>query len=331
MMEHATTTHQDPAQRHDFVLLFDVADGNPNGDPDFDNQPRTDLSTQQGLVTDVCLKRKIRNYIDLVRGTEERFKIYIQSGTALNDLHARAYTDLHIKSKGAKQDREDVEKTRQWMCRNFWDIRMFGAMMATEVACGQVRGPLQLTFARSIDPIQTMDIAITRIAITKPQDMKVVVAEDGKGAGGKVTEMGRKAIVPYGLYRAHGFFNPMLARQTGVDKEDLDLFWTAVQQMFEFDRSAARGLMAVRGLYAFSHEKELGNAHAHQLFERVRVERRAGVEAPRSFSDYMVTVETDDLPQGVQLTGLVDFANETASAANVAVAKTDGVPSRLNA
>jgi len=331
MMEDATSTHQDPARRHDFVVLFDVADGNPNGDPDFDNQPRTDLSTQQGLVTDVCLKRKIRNYIDLVRGTEERFKIYIQSGTALNDLHARAYTDLYIKSKGAKQDREDVEKTRQWMCRNFWDIRMFGAMMATEVTCGQVRGPLQLTFARSIYPIQTMDIAITRIAITKPQDMKVVVAEDGKGAGGKVTEMGRKATVPYGLYRAHGFFNPMLARQTGVDKEDLELFWTALLNMFEFDRSAARGLMAVRGLYIFTHNSELGNAHAHQLFQRVKVAKREAVEAPRSCDDYNVTVAADSLPEGVQLTRLVDFANEAGSAANLAVAKHDGAARDVSA
>ncbi len=203
--------HLNPERRHDFVLLFDVMDGNPNGDPDAGNLPRVDPETMHGLVTDVAIKRKIRDYVDLARGQEERYKIYVQNrGDALNDLNQRAYTALGLKSTGSKQRREDVSQTRQWMCDNFFDIRTFGAVMTTQVNCGQVRGPVQITFARSEDPIVPLDLSITRVAITKPEDARVVGGDGEEGEGGKTTEMGRKAIVPYGLYRAHGFVMPAL-------------------------------------------------------------------------------------------------------------------------
>ena len=303
----STQMHSDVNRRHDFILLFDVADGNPNGDPDAGNLPRVDPETMQGLVTDVAIKRKVRDYVDLAQGDQGRFKIYVQSGgEALNALHQRAYTALGLTSTGSKQAREDVLKVRQWMCDNFFDIRVFGAVMTTGVNCGQVRGPLQLTFARSIDPIVPLDLSITRVAVTRVEDAQVVLGEEGADAtGGKVTEMGRKAIVPYGLYRAHGFFNPHFARQTGATTEDLALVWQALQGMWDLDRSAARGLMACRGLHIFSHESPLGNAPAHTLFERVTVQRRPGVEAPRRFGDYQVQVQGEKLPAGVTLTRLV--------------------------
>jgi CRISPR-associated protein Csd2 len=296
----------DPARRHDFVFLFDVADGNPNGDPDAGNLPRVDPETMQGLVTDVALKRKVRDYVDTLRGGEERFKIYIQSGTALNTQHQRAYAASGLKSTGAKQKASDVEKAREWMCRNFYDIRIFGAVMTTGVNCGQVRGPIQLTFARSIDPIVPLDLSITRVAVTRAEDAEVAVPEEGgEGEGGKRTEMGRKAMVPYGLYRAHGFFNPHFAARSHADREDIELFWNALQNMFDLDRSSARGMMAVQGLYVFCHESPLGNAPAQRLFERISVGRRPEVKAPRSFRDYAVSVAADGLPAGVQLTRLV--------------------------
>jgi CRISPR-associated protein Csd2 len=302
----AEKIHLDPARRHDFVLLFDVADGNPNGDPDAGNLPRVDPETMQGLVTDVALKRKVRDYVDTLRGGEERFKIYVQSGTALNAQHERAYAACGLKSTGSKQKASDVEKAREWMCHNFYDIRMFGAVMTTGINCGQVRGPLQLTFARSIDPIVPLDLSITRVAVTRVEDTEVAVSEEsGEGEGGKRTEMGRKAMVPYGLYRAHGFFNPHFAKQSGADREDLELFWKALENMFDLDRSSARGMMAVQGLYVFSHESPLGNTPAQRLFERISVTRKPEVKAPRSFSDYAVGVEADGLAAGVQLTRLV--------------------------
>jgi CRISPR-associated protein Csd2 len=302
----ADAIHLDPARRHDLVFLFDVADGNPNGDPDAGNLPRVDPETMQGLVTDVALKRKVRDYVDTLRGTQERFKIYVQSGTALNTQHQRAYDASGLKSKGAKQKASDVETARQWMCRNFYDIRMFGAVMTTGVNCGQVRGPIQLTFARSIDPIVPLDLSITRVTVTRAEDMAVAVSEEsGEGEGGKRTEMGRKAMVPYGLYRAHGFFNPHFAKQSGADREDLELFWNALQNMFDLDRSSARGMMAVQGLYVFSHESALGNAPAQRLFERISVSRKPEVKAPRAFGDYGVRVAAEGLPAGVQLTRLV--------------------------
>lgn len=298
------TAYTDTTRRHDFVLFFDVADGNPNGDPDAGNLPRVDPETMQGLVTDVAIKRKVRDWVDLARGDDGRFKIYVQSGSeALNALHKRAYTALNLKSTGAKQAKDDVDKARGWMCDNFYDIRVFGAVMTTGVNCGQVRGPAQITFARSIDPIIPLDLSITRVAITKEEDAKVVVSEDGSGSNsGKNTEMGRKALVPYGLYRAHGFFNPHFAKQTGASSEDLDLFWQALQQMWDLDRSSSRGLMACRGLYVFTHDSSLGNAPAHRLFERITVSRREGVEAPRSFRDYDVVVDKANLPAGITLT-----------------------------
>jgi CRISPR-associated protein Csd2 len=295
----------DVTRRHDFVLLFEVTDGNPNGDPDAGNLPRVDPETMQGLVTDVAIKRKVRDYVDMAHGTEERYKIYVQSGEALNATHRRAYDKLGIKSTGAKQPKNDVTKARAWMCTNFYDIRMFGAVMTTGVNCGQVRGPIQLTFARSIDQVIPLDLAITRVAVTREEDAEVVVAEDSGEAKGKQTEMGRKALVPYGLYRAHGFFNPHFAEKTGATKEDLELFWQALLQMWDLDRSAARGMLACRGLYVFSHASRLGDAPAHTLFDRVQIERHGDVVAPRSFRDYTVTVAKDDLPEKITLTTLV--------------------------
>jgi CRISPR-associated protein Csd2 len=307
MVMTAVTPYLDPTRRHDFVLLFDVADGNPNGDPDAGNLPRVDPETMQGLVTDVAIKRKVRDWVDLARGDEGRFKIYVQSGgPALNSLHERAYVSLGLKSTGAKQARGDVDRARAWMCENFYDIRVFGAVMTTGVNCGQVRGPLQLTFARSIQPIVPLDLSITRVAVTKAEDATVVVADGGDQAtGGKQTEMGRKALVPYGLYRAHGFFNPHFAEQTGVDEVDLTLFWQALEMMWDTDRSASRGMMACRGLYIFTHESKLGNAAAHRLFERIQVMARNPATPARSFGDYEVVVNELDLPAGVTHTRLV--------------------------
>ncbi len=297
--------HLDPSRRHDFVLLFDVVDGNPNGDPDAGNLPRVDPETMHGLVTDVAIKRKVRDYVDLARGDEGRFKIYVQSGgPALNALHRRAYDSLGLKSTGAKQKREDVDQAREWMCGNFYDIRVFGAVMTTGVNCGQVRGPLQITFARSLDPIVPLDVSITRVAVTKEEDAEVVVSEQGETTG-KQTEMGRKALVPYGLYRAHGFFGPHFAVRTGADGEDLSLFWQALANMWDFDRSSSRGMMACRGLHVFTHDDKMGNAPAHELFERVRVARREGVVAPRAFADYAVDVATGALPGGITMTSVV--------------------------
>jgi CRISPR-associated protein Csd2 len=302
----AGAAHLDATRRHDFVLLFDVQDGNPNGDPDAGNQPRVDPETMQGLVTDVAIKRKVPDWVDQARGDQGRFKIYVQSGSeALNTIHQRAYTALDLKSTGARQDRGDVDRARAWMCQNFYDIRLFGAVMTTGVNCGQVRGPVQLTFARSIDKIVPVDVSITRVAVTRAEDARVAVAdEDGQGRGGKQTEMGRKAIVPYGLYRAYGFFNPRFAESTGADDEDLGLLWDALQQMWDVDRSSSRGLMACQGLYVFTHENPLGNAPAQRLFERIDVPP-AAAEAPRAFRDYTVTVADAGLPEGVTLTRLV--------------------------
>lgn len=305
----ATAAHLDVNRRHDFELLFDVADGNPNGDPDAGNLPRVDPETMQGLVTDVAIKRKVRNFVAAVQGdggaTESsRFKIYVESdGRALNAQHRRAYEALDMKSTGTKQRREDIDRARDWMCANFFDVRVFGAVMTTGVNCGQVRGPIQLTFARSIDPIVPLDLSITRVAVTREEEADVSVGEEGETSG-KRTEMGRKPIVPYGLYRAHGFYNPHFAAQTGLTTEDLALFWRALAQMWDLDRSSARGMMACRGLIVFSHDSSLGNAPAHQLLERVAIERRAGVIAPRSFRNYEVTVDEANLPDGVTVARL---------------------------
>ena len=262
--------------RYDFVILFDVENGNPNGDPDAGNMPRVDPETGCGLVTDVCLKRKIRNYVETVKEDDPRFGIYIKDLKALK-----------------KSDPDIDKKLMQYMCGHYFDIRTFGAVMTTFVKaslnCGQVRGPVQLGFARSVDPIMPQEVTITRVAITTEED-----------AAKKGTEMGRKFIVPYGLYRAEGFVSANLARKTtGFDEDDLALLWKAILNMFENDRSAARGMMAVRKLVIFKHDSELGNAPAWKLFKLVDVQRKPEIAAPRSFEDYQFSVDTDHLPQGV--------------------------------
>lgn len=307
--------HLDPTKRHDFTFLFDVTNGNPNGDPDAGNLPRVDPETMHGLVTDVAIKRRIRDYVDVARGTQPGYEIYVRnSGVALNVKHERAYAAKGIQSTGSKQKREDVDQARAWMCETFYDIRTFGAVMTTGINCGQVRGPVQLTFARSVDPIVPLDVTITRVAITDAKDAEVV--ETGKGeTTGKTTEMGRKAIVPYALYVGHGFFTPHFARQAGFAADDLALFWEALQSAWELDRTASRGMVALRGLYIFSHANPLGNAPAHQLLDRVAAQLVPGVRTPRRFSDYRVTVSEDALPAGVTLTSL--GVDEPLTAASV--------------
>lgn len=285
--------------RYDFVLLFDVKDGNPNGDPDAGNLPRLDAETGHGLVTDVSLKRKVRNFVALVKGDSSPYEIYIKEKAILNQTHARAYeaigkADLLKGDSKKRKGGDAVNEARDWMCQNFFDVRTFGAVMSTGVNCGQVRGPVQLTFARSVDPIIAQEHSITRMAVATE-------AEAEKQDGDNRT-MGRKHTVPYGLYVVHGFVSSFLAKQTGFSEDDLALLWQALGQMFEHDRSAARGQMATRGLYVFKHDSELGNAPAHALFERLEVQRSA--EVPRSFSDYSVRMDGADMPVGVTLTQL---------------------------
>lgn len=304
--------------RYDFVLLFDVKDGNPNGDPDAGNLPRLDAETGHGLMTDVSLKRKVRNFVALTRDQSEsapepgakRSEIYVREKAILNLQHQRAYSALKLdapaeeavegddagaKKKPGKEKRkgsgEEVDKARAWMCQNFFDVRTFGAVMSTGINCGQVRGPVQLTFARSIDPIVTHEHSITRMAVATE-------AEAEKQQGDNRT-MGRKHTVPYGLYAAHGFVSAFLGKQTGFGEDDLDLLWQALENMFEHDRSAARGEMSTRGLYVFKHDSELGNAHAHDLFKRIAAKKR--VDVPRNFDDYDITVNEEALPTGVKL------------------------------
>lgn len=274
--------------RYDFVLLFDVKDGNPNGDPDAGNMPRMDDDTGRGLVTDVSIKRKVRNFVGLVKGENPPYEIYVKEKAVLNRTHERAYQAYELKSEPKKLPKniEDAKKVIGFMCKNFFDIRAFGAVMTTEVNCGQVRGPVQLTFARSVDPITTSEHSITRMAVTNEKDLE------------KERTMGRKFTVPYGLYVAHGFVSSFLAKQTGFDENDLELLWQSLEQMFEHDRSAARGEMATRGLYVFKHDSELGNAHAHSLFSRIQPRLKDGVAVPRDFSDYDVHVEGGPLNPG---------------------------------
>lgn len=378
--------HLNPNVRHDFVLLFDVVDGNPNGDPDGGNMPRTDVETSQGLVTDVALKRKVRNYISTyaeyeTEGDKEsaRLKIFVEHRGVLNDQIRRAYIEEGIPvGKSAKElvvngsilnglrdlgsnlpraftfidndedsgevdatleysgelsddelkefyshdevdelfkqnkplskfikdlvkkagkpakNRDNAEKAQKWMCQNFYDVRMFGAVMSTGLNAGQVRGPMQLTFARSIDPVQPLDLAITRVAVTDAKDRE------------KLQTIGRKTMIPYGLYRGYGFYSPHLASQTGVDSKDLELFWDALVKMWDFDRSASRGMMAPRGLYVFSHDNKLGRAPAHQLFEQIQIKLNDDVSTPRHFADYTVTLNEADLPSGITLTHLCE-------------------------
>lgn len=282
--------------RYDFVVLFDVENGNPNGDPDAGNMPRVDPESGYGLVTDVCLKRKIRNYVETLKEDEQGYQIYIKDNVPLNRSDAKAYeylnTDADKVKALKKEDAELDRKIRDFMCQNFYDIRTFGAVMTTFVKanlnCGQVRGPVQLGFAKSVDPILPQEVTITRVAITTEND-----------AENKGTEIGRKYIVPYALYRVEGYVSANLARKvTGFSEEDLELLWQAILNMFENDHAAARGKMAVRKLIVFRHDSELGCAPAHKLFEAVKVERKTGVDVPRAFSDYEVTIPTE-LPQGV--------------------------------
>ncbi len=282
------------ANRYDFVFLFDVRNGNPNGDPDAGNMPRMDPETGRGLVTDVAIKRKIRNYVAMARGDAPGYDIYMQERAVLNRAHARAYKALDLKSEPKKLPKEE-DKARgltAWMCANFFDIRAFGAVMSTEVNAGQVRGPVQITFSESIDPIVPMEISITRSSVTNEKD---ALQND--------RTMGRKYIVPYGLYQAHGFISGRLANDpkkgTGFSEADLALVWEALANMFDHDRAAARGEMTARGLIVFKHDSDLGNAPAHKLLERVTVTRAAGDGPPRGFDDYVVTVNEADLPSGI--------------------------------
>lgn len=283
--------------RYEFVILFDVENGNPNGDPDAGNMPRVDPETGYGLVTDVCLKRKIRNYVETVKEGEEGYRIYIKDNVPLNRSDHEAYEKFNVDEKNvkvAKKINKNLDTDiRNFMCDEFYDIRTFGAVMTTFVKsalnCGQVRGPVQLGFARSIDPIMSQEVTITRVAITTEED-----------AEKKGTEMGRKYIVPYGLYRAEGYVSANLARKTtGFSEEDLELLWQAILNMFELDHSAARGKMAVRELIIFKHDSELGNAPAYKLFDLVKVSHRESVAVLRAYSDYIVDVDEAHLPSGV--------------------------------
>ncbi len=281
--------------RYEFVILFDVENGNPNGDPDAGNMPRTDPEKGLGIVTDVCLKRKIRNFVEIVKEGEAGYNILIKTDKSLNDKFAEAHEALGTKDK--KHSADDIAAAREYICKNYYDVRAFGAVMSTgDNPCGIVRGPVQMNFARSIDPILPSELTITRQAIT---DAKTFQERSEKN--GVMTEMGKKYVVPYALYRAEGYVSAMLAqKQTGFSEEDLELLWTAIINMFEHDHSAARGKACVRKLYIFKHESILGNAPSVLLFDKINVEKKEGVEYPRSISDYKITVNRE-MPAGVQL------------------------------
>ena len=285
--------------RYEFVILFDVENGNPNGDPDAGNMPRIDPETGYGIVTDVCLKRKIRNYVEIVKENDPDYQIYIKEGTPLNRSDRMAFENLGITEDGLKEakknDKDLDRKIRDFMCQHFFDIRAFGAVMTTftknALNCGQVRGPVQLSFARSIDPIVPQELTITRTAITTEAD-----------AENKKTEMGRKYIVPYGLYRAEGYVSANLARKvTKFNEEDLNLLWKAILNMFDMDHSAARGKMAVRELIVFKHDSELGNTPAYKLFDAVQVKHINNAMPARSYSDYEVTIDQQAIPETVTI------------------------------
>jgi CRISPR-associated protein Csd2 len=280
--------------RYDFVYLFDVVNGNPNGDPDAGNAPRIDPETGHGLVTDVCLKRKIRNFICAARPNTPGYDIYVKEKAVLNRQHQLAHDAVGLKpdAKG-KEKSGKIDEARAWMCQTFFDIRMFGAVMSMEINCGQVRGPVQFAFGKSIDPILALDLAVTRVAVTNERDLE------------KERTIGRKSIVPYGLYRTHGFISPQLAGDTGFSQDDLTLLWDALKSMFELDRSAARGEMSARRLIVFEHESALGSAPAHRLFERVTVQRKDLAAPPRAYADYAVNVNRDDLPAGITLHDMI--------------------------
>ncbi|MCD6305031.1 MAG: type I-C CRISPR-associated protein Cas7/Csd2 [Deltaproteobacteria bacterium] len=284
--------------RYDFTLIFDVRDGNPNGDPDAGNLPRIDPETGHGLVTDVCLKRKVRNYVQLTKKEQQDFDIYIKEKAVLIRAHEEAYNAIGAGNllKGNDKKRKGGDKVgeaRQWMCKKFYDVRTFGAVMSLGINCGQVRGPVQMTFGRSVDPVVTLEHSITRMAVATE-------AEAEKQQGDNRT-MGRKNTIPYGVYVAHGFVSAYLANQTGFNEDDLNLFWDSLCNMFEHDRSAARGLMSTQKLVIFRHDSELGNAPAHELFKRVKVTRKDTNKSPRSFDDYSFAVDREGLPSGVSI------------------------------
>lgn len=277
--------------RIDFVYVFDVQDGNPNGDPDAGNLPRVDAETGMGLVTDVCLKRKVRNYVQVAKNLEDGYDIFIKEKAVLNNEIDKAHDNTTV-----KKAKDKTAAARQFMCENYYDIRTFGAVMSTGQNAGQVRGPIQLTFARSVAPVATAEHSITRVAVATPKE-----AENQKGEN---HTMGRKATIPYGLYVCHGFISANLAKQTGFSEEDLNLFFEALQNMFDLDRSAARGLMSAQKLIVFRHASELGNAPANKLFDLVKIEKKTA-DVPRSFSDYTVSVDMDAVPAGVTVEQLI--------------------------
>lgn len=308
------------SNRYDFVLFFDVSNGNPNGDPDAGNLPRMDPETSQGLVSDVSIKRKIRNYVGEARADHKGHAIYVTENAILNEQHRKAYVEVRKDEKVAKATKlspnsdEESRALTKWMCANFFDVRTFGAVMSTGINCGQVRGPLQFTFGRSVEPIMPLEISITRMAATNEAEKK----KRGEGADddkrGDNRTMGRKHIVPYGLYRVHGYINAKLAQKTGFSTEDLDLLKEALNGMYDLDRSAARGEMAARRCIAFKHDSDLGNAPAHKLFERISVHRvHDGSSAPigdqrtgnwppaRSFSNYEIRLDAADMPSNVKI------------------------------
>lgn len=271
--------------RYDFTIIFDVENGNPNGDPDAGNMPRTDAETGHGIVTDVCIKRKIRNYVELIKADELGNKIFIKE--VLNDKLDAAYKEFNFEKKTKKS--EEIEQAQKWMCEQYFDVRTFGAVMSTgDSPCGVVRGPVQINFAKSIDPVTPQEITITRQAVTKAGE-------------NKETEMGKKNYIPYGLYKTEGFISAMLADKTGFSESDLELFWEAVINMFEHDRSAARGKMIVRKLIVFKHDSPLGNARSHQLLDRVKITKKDGDAPARAYIDYDVIIDKNNMPEGVSI------------------------------
>lgn len=282
--------------RYEFVLVFDVENGNPNGDPDMGNLPRTDPETGVGIVTDVCIKRKVRNYIEIVKGDTEGevnpYSIYVKEGVSLEGQQTKAYNHHKIKVDGTKKTGKPEQDKRltTFMCDNFYDVRAFGAVMTTTANCGQVRGPIQINFAKSMDPVFPQELTITRVTVTSEKDFKT-----------KEHEMGRKQLIPYGLYKIEGYISANIAQKTGFSEEDLELFWQALINMFDFDHAAARGKMCSRDLFVFKHDSEFGNAPSHKLFDRIHITKNEEDTVPRTYGDYTVTVEEDKMPEGVTL------------------------------
>ena len=278
--------------RYEFIMYFEAENSNPNGDPDAGNMPRIDPETSHGIVTDVCLKRKVRNYVELLKGNEPPYSIYVRDGGILNNENKKAYIELGLDPK-VKQPKEQHENLKSFMCKNFYDIRTFGAVMTTEVNCGQVRGPIQFSFSRSLDPIVQQDVTITRMAVTNEKDAD------------KERTMGRKHIVPYAVYRVDGYVSAPLAQQTFFTEDDLEIFWEALVNLFEHDRSAARGKMATRKLFIFKHDSMFGNTQAHKLFDLVTAKRINEDSPARSFSDYDIQVDRDKIPEGIKFIELL--------------------------